>query len=182
MSAAHPNVAQFTAAAQQVVTHLQGEFAKLQTGRANAALIEHIQVEAYGEMQALRNVAGITVQDARTIAVQPWDRSVMQSVEKALQLANLGCNPVNDGVVIRLNLPPMTEERRKKMTGVVHELAEQSRIAIRKHRQAAHDAIKAEKDEDVRRTAQDALQKAVDDANARVAEVAKKKEEEMMKI
>lgn len=182
MSTAEPHIAAFQTGVQQVMAHLQAEFAKLQTGRANAALVEHIMVEAYGEMQPIRNVAGITVQDSRTIAIQPWDKSVMQAVEKALQIANLGVNPVNDGVLIRLTLPPMTEERRKRLTSVVHELAEQARIAIRKHRQVAHDAIKAEKDEDVRRTAQDGLQKAVDDANAKVLEISKKKEEEMMKM
>jgi ribosome recycling factor len=182
MSVTDPNIAQFLAGVEHVSTHLKGEFMKLQTGRANSALVENVTVEAYGQMQPLKNVAGITVQDSRTIAIQPWDKSVMQAVEKALQIANLGTNPVNDGVLIRMTLPPMTEERRKKLAALVHTLSEDARIAIRKHRQTAHDAIKAEKDEDVRRTAQDALQKAVDDANASIADLAKRKEEEIMKV
>src|SRR5207247_1274336 len=99
----------------KVLEHLKGEFSKLQTGRANASLVEHVDVEAYGTRQPLRNVAGITVQDAKTIVIQPWDKSVMQAVEKSLQQANLGVNPVNDGVVIRLTLPPMNEERRLQL-------------------------------------------------------------------
>ncbi|MDO8648310.1 MAG: ribosome recycling factor [Candidatus Peregrinibacteria bacterium] len=167
---------------QRVLQFLATEYGKLQTGRANPALIEHVSVEAYGQSQPLRNVAGISVPDARTIVVQPWDRTIMQAVEKALQQANLGTSPVNDGTVIRLNLPQMNEERRLQLTKVVHQLAEEARISVRKSRQDIHDSIKAEKDEDVKETLMEALQKAVDDANAKVAEAAKKKEEEVMKV
>lgn len=177
-----PRLATFQAEIQKVLQHLQNEFSKLQTGRANASLIEHVDVEAYGQRQPLRNVAGITVSDARTIVIQPWDKSVMQSVEKALQQANLGTSPVNDGTVIRINLPPMTEERRVHLKKVVSQLAEEARISVRKHRQDTHDRIKTEKDEDVKETLLEELQKTVDDANAKIAENAKKKEEEVMKV
>ncbi len=177
-----PRLASFHTAADKVFQHLQTEFSKLQTGRANAALVELIDVEAYGQRQQLRAVAGVTVSDARTIVVQPWDRSILQSVEKALQQANLGTSPVNDGVVLRLILPPMTQERRAQLSKVVNQLAEEARISVRKARQEAHDALKPEKDEDVRETMMEELQKAVEVANAKIAEMAKKKEEEIMKI
>lgn len=177
-----PRLQTFQTSIANVLQHLQGEFSKLQTGRANAALVEHVEVEAYGQRQPLKNVAGISVSDARTIVVQPWDRTVMQAVEKALQLANLGASPVNDGTVIRLNLPQMTEERRISLKKVVSTLAEESRISVRKHRQEAHDLIKAEKDEDVKETLLEQLQKVTDDANAKIADAAKRKEEELMKI
>ncbi len=179
---ADPRVMSFQAEVEKVLQHLKGEFAKLQTGRANASLVEHIEVEAYGVRQQIKAVAGITVQDARTILIQPWDRSVLASVEKALRQTDLGASPVNDGVAIRLTLPPMTEERRTHLKKVVSTLAEESRISIRKHRQDAHDKIKQEKDEDVKETLQKDLQKSVDEANAKIAELSKKKEEEVMKI
>ncbi len=177
-----PRIQQFSAAADKVLQHLLGEYAKLQTGRANAALLEHITVEAYGQKMELKAVASISVQDARSLVVQPWDRSVLQDVEKALTQANLGTNPVNDGVVLRLNFPSMTEERRKELVKIVSKLAEESRISIRQHRQESHDAIKGEKDEDVKETLLETLQKAVDDANAKIDETRKKKEEEIMKV
>ncbi|OGJ56655.1 ribosome recycling factor [Candidatus Peribacteria bacterium RIFCSPHIGHO2_02_FULL_52_16] len=178
----NPRVAQFRASAESVLHYLLNEYAKLQTGRANAALIENVDVEAYGQRQPLKSLAGISVTDARSIAVQPWDRSVLANVEKALQAANVGANPVNDGVLIRLNFQPMTEERRVQLSKVVHQLAEEARISIRKNRQEAHDAIKPEKDEDVRETLLEQLQKDVDEFNAKIAETAKKKEQEIMTI
>ncbi len=177
-----PRIASFNAEVEKVLVHLKGEFAKLQTGRANAGLVEHLEVDAYGQRQPLIALASITVPEARTIVIQPWDRAVLQAVEKAIQVANLGVNPLNDGVVIRINLPSMNQERRLQLGKIVNQLAEESRIAVRKHRQAAHDVIKQEKDEDVRETCMEYLQKAVDEANARIAENAAKKEEEIMKV
>jgi len=177
-----PRLASFLAEADKVMLHLKNEFSKLQTGRANPALVEHLDVEAYGQRQQLRAVAGVTVGDSRTIVIQPWDRSILKDVEKAIQMSNIGASLVNDGVVIRLSLPSMSEERRGQMKKIVNQLAEDARIALRKHRQEAHDRIKQEKDEDVKETLQQQLQKAVDDGNAKIADAAKKKEEELMKI
>ena len=172
----------FQADTERVLSHLKNEFSKLQTGRANAALVEHIEIDAYGQKQQLRAVAGVSVADARTIVIQPWDRTIMQAIEKALQLVDLGSSPVNDGVVIRINLPTMTEERRTHLKKVVSTLAEEAKISLRKHRQEAQDRIKTEKDEDVKDTLLKELQKTVDDGNAKIAEVANHKEEEVMKV
>lgn len=175
-------IVQFHAHADKVLQFLHNEFSKLQTGRANAALIELVEVEAYGQRQSLKTVAGISVTDARTVAVQPWDRSIIANVEKALQVADLGVNPVNDGTMIRLNFPQMTQERREQIAKVVHKLAEEAKITLRKHRQDVHDAIKGEKDEDVKETLIEELQKEVDAGNAKIIEVAKKKEAEIMTV
>lgn len=177
-----PHIDAFKTEADKVIQHLHSEFAKLQTGRAQAVLVEDVEVEAYGSRQPLKTLAGISVPEARQILIQPWDRSIMGAVEKALTIADLGANPVNDGVGIRLNFPPMTEERRAQLVKVVGKLAEEARIAIRQRRQDAHDAIKLEKEEDVKETQIDWLQKAVDEANAKVAEAAEKKEKEVMTV
>lgn len=175
-------IQQFSTAAEKVLQFLKSEYAKLQTGRANAALLEHVSVEAYGQRMELKAVASVSVQDARSLVVQPWDKTVLGAVEKALQQANVGANPVNDGVVIRINLPPMTEERRKDLVKTVHKLAEDARISVRQHRQESHDALKSEKDEDVKKTLQEVLQKEVDRVNDLIEETKKKKEEEIMKV
>ena len=178
----HPLLVHFTQETAKILQFLQDEFRKLQTGRANPALIEHITIEAYGQNQELRTVAGISVPDARTMSIQPWDRAILQNIEKAMQQANLGVGITNDGTVVRVTLPPMTQERRTQLTKIVHERAEDARIQVRKVRQTTQDQIKAEKDEDVRDTLLKELQKAVDDANTKIGDSAKKKEEEVMKI
>lgn len=176
-----PRIATFRADADKVLAHLKTEYSKLQTGRANAALVEHIMIDAYGQKQDLRSLAGIGV-DQRSIVVSPWDRTILGAIEKALSQADLGASPINDGVTIRVTLPSMTEDRRKHLQKVVHQLAEEARVSLRKYRQVAHDAIKPEKDEDVKETLNEELQKGVDDYNAKIAEAAKKKDEELMKV
>lgn len=172
----------FQTGCDATLKHLQNEFSKLQTGRANAALVEHVEVEAYGQRQPLKNVAGISVSDAKTIVIQPWDKSIFGNIERGIQQSNIGVNPVNDGNVIRISLPPMTEERRMQLKKVVSTLAEEARISVRKHRQEAQDGIKTEKDEDVKETLLEELQKATDSANEAIASLAKNKEEELMKV
>ena len=181
--AVDPRIAQFTQEADKVLQHLHTEFGKLQTGRANASLVEHVMVDAYGQKQPLKAVASISVQDAKTIAVQPWDRSIIQAVDSALQQAELGSSPVNDGTFIRITLPQMTAERRQQLVKLVGKLAEEARISIRQQRQTVHDKIKTEEtDEDARYTLIDTLQKAVEAANAKIEDSMKKKEEEVMKV
>jgi ribosome recycling factor len=178
----HPSLALFSEHTKLALTALHDEFRKLQTGRANASLVEHVKVDAYGQMMELKGVASIGVQDASTIIIQPWDRAVLGAVEKALQQANVGANPVNDGVVIRLTLPPMTEERRKEFTKIVAKLSEDAKIRVRKARHDAQETIKSIDDEDDRERALKELQKLTDDANASIDESAKKKDSEVMSV
>lgn len=177
-----PHVTIFTTETKKILDYLHSEYAKLQTGRANAVMIENIMVEAYGQSQPLKAVAGITVEDARTMLVQPWDRNILADVEKALVQQDLGTTPNNDGVQLRLVLPPMTEERRKTLVKTVHELAEDARISVRNHRHEAKTAIEKEPDEDVKFTALEELQKEVDNANGQIDETMKNKETEVMKV
>lgn len=175
-------ISSFTADSAKIQQHLQGEFGKLQTGRANAALVEHIEIESYGQRMPLKAVASISVQDAKTIVIQPWDKSVLQAVEKAIQVSNIGVNPVNDGTLVRLNLPPMTTERREQLKKIVHGLAEEARISVRQARQRALDVIKQEANETLKKSLENQLQKEVDAANEKIDAVRKAKEEEVMKI
>lgn len=178
------NLQNFQSHLRSTIEHLKAEFARLQTGRASAALVENVLVEAYGQTQPLKAVAGISIADAQTITVQPWDRAVMADVEKALIRADLGTSPVNDGVMIRINLPPMTEERRLQLVKVVKELAEEARIAIRQQRKEVHTNAKKDsgRSEDEHKTFEDAVQKDVDAANKEIGELAEKKEEDVMKV
>ena len=177
-----PRIDTFITDVATVLDYLHKEYAKLQTGRANAALVEHAMIDAYGQKQELRAVAGVSIQDARTIVVQPWDTTILSQVEAALTNLDLGCSPVNDGSVLRLNLPPMTEERRSSLVKVVHQLAEEARISVRQHRQEQNDKIKDEKDEDVRYTLQDQLEKEVKAANDKIEDSMKQKEKEVMTV
>ncbi len=172
----------FEVATKKILDHLHEEFSKLQTGRANASLVEHINVEAYGQNMEMKAVASISVQDARSIVIQPWDASILASIEKAIQIANIGINPVNDGVVIRLNFPPMTEERRKQITKIVGQLAEQAKISVRQERHKSSDEIKLMTDENEKERATKELQKHVDEANKKIEESAKKKDVEVMTV
>lgn len=177
-----PRIATFEAESQKVITFMQTEFAGLQTGRASAALVENIDVDAYDQRMNMKAVAGISVQDAKTIVIQPWDRTVLSAIEKAIQQSSLGLNPMNDGVVIRLTLPAMTEERREQLKKLVHKMAEEARISVRQARQKAQDSIKQEVNETLKGSLTNELQKAVDKANARIDELRAHKEEEVMKV
>lgn len=172
---------------QEALNHLDGDLSALQIGRANAALVSDLRVEAYGTMQGLKALANISVPDPQTIQIQPWDRSVLGAIEKAIKTSNLNLNPMNDGIVVRLNIPPTTEERRKDLVKLVGQKGEECRVSIRHARQKAHDAIKAMKDgkkisEDEYYTYEEMLQKKVDEFNKKVEERTDKKEAEIMKV
>ncbi|TSC60013.1 MAG: ribosome recycling factor [Candidatus Peregrinibacteria bacterium Greene0416_62] len=178
-----PRLISFQQSSEKVYAHLLTEFSRLQTGRASAALVEHISVEAYGQRQPLKAVAGISIGDSKTIVIQPWDRSVMGDVERALQVGDLGASVQNDGTVIRVILPAMNQERREQLVKVVAKLSEEGKISLRQQRQTVHDKIKSEeKDEDQRFTLLEFLDKATKDTNLKIDEAKKQKEEELMKI
>lgn len=172
---------------KKAVDHLHHEYSKLQIGRASAALIEEVKVTAYGTDQPLKSLASISIPDPKTIQIQPWDKGVLNQIEVAIQQAGLNLTPVNDGVVVRITIPPLTEERRADLTKVVHKLAEDARISVRNARQTAHEAFKQletdkEIGEDDSHLANKHLQEAVDAVNKEIEEVAKEKEQDIMTV
>lgn len=172
---------------KKTVEHLHGDYAGLQIGRASAALVERVMVDSYGVMQPLKAVASITVPDARTVQIQPWDRGMLAAIEKGIQLAEIGLNPQNDGVVVRLNVPPLTEERRRELSKIVGKMAEDAKIAVRNVRHDAMEQIKkahkaTEITEDQQKHGEKEVQLKVDKTNAEIDEAAKAKEADVMKV
>lgn len=172
---------------EKAVKHLQDEYNRLQVGRANPAMVENVQVEVYGASQPIKAIASISIPEPKTIQIQPWDKSTLNPIEKGIVGAGLGLNPVNDGICVRINLPPLTEERRKDLVKVVHKLAEEARIGIRTARQDANNHFKqlrssSEITEDDKTSAEKQLQVKVDDYNKKIDEMAKGKEKEVMTV
>jgi ribosome recycling factor len=171
----------------KAVEHLKNELATLRTGRASASLVENLMVEAYGAMSPLLTMAQITVPEPRLITIQPYDKSLLKEIEKAIHASSLGINPVNDGNLIRLAIPAMTEERRKELAKVVSQMSEKTRVAIRNVREEiVKELQKLEKDskisEDEKISAKDDLQKLVDKYNEEVKKLVETKEKEVMTI
>lgn len=172
---------------QKAFTHLKEEFAKLQIGRASAALVEGVMVESYGSVQPLKSVASISVADARTLNVQPWDRSQLHKIEDAIRKADIGINPNNNGVMVILNIPPLTQERRAMLAKTVGKLSEEAKIAVRNSRQHLHGRFRQMKEakemtEDDQRLGEKLLQEKVDDYNKQIEEGAKQKEQDIMTV
>ena len=172
---------------QAAVDALTREFAGLRTGRANAALLDAVRVEAYCNRTPINQIASVSVPDPRTIVIQPWDASQMKEIEKGIARSDLGLTPSNDGKVIRLSLPTLTEDRRKQLAKTVGKFAEDARVAIRNARREANDKLKAlAKDkkvsEDEERRGHDQIQKTTDRFVAKVEDLAKKKEHEVMTV
>ncbi len=172
---------------KKTIDHLHDEFAGLQIGRASAALVERIVVEAYGVMQPLKAISSISVPDAKTIQIQPWDRGTLQAIEKAIMMAEIGLNPQNDGIVIRLNIPQLTEERRKELVKVVSKMAEEAKIGVRNSRHGVMEDVKKMKaaeqiTEDQQKLAEKKIQEHVDKANETIEKAAKEKEADVMKV
>jgi ribosome recycling factor len=163
------------------------EFAGVRTGRANAAILEHVRVDYYNTPTPLNQVASVSVPDARTLVIQPWDQGVLKKVEQAIQKSDLGLTPANDGKVIRLTIPPLNEERRKQLAKSVGKLAEDARVAIRNVRREAKEKIKAllkdkKISEDDERRSEVDLQKLTDRSTQKVDELLKKKEQEILEF
>lgn len=166
---------------------LRGDFTKIRTGRAHSNLLDHVTVEYYGSEVPINQVANINVEDARTIAVSPWDKTMVPKVEKAIMSSDLGLNPSTAGQVIRIALPPLTEERRRELVRVVRHEAEEARIAIRNIRRDANQSLKeleSEKEisaDDLRR-AEQRIQALTDEHVERIDKLLQAKEEDMMKV
>ncbi len=172
---------------QAAVDVLTREFASVRTGRANAALVDGVRVEAYGNMTPLNQVASVSVPDPRTILIQPWDATQLKEIEKGIVKSDLGLSPSNDGKVIRLTMPTLTEERRKQLAKSVGKFAEDARVAIRSVRREANDKMKGlakEKkiSEDEERRGHDQIQKTTDRFTAKIDELTKKKEQEVLTV
>ena len=163
------------------------ELTKIRTGRASLSLLDGIKVEAYGSSLPLNQVGSLTIPESRQIVIQPWDPQVMSSIEKAILKSELGVTPVNDGKVIRINIPQLTEERRKELVKIVKKVAEEYRVAVRNHRREAIDTLKKLKknkeiSEDEQFKLQDEAQKETDSYIAKIDKVAVEKENEVMEV
>jgi len=166
---------------------LRTELAKVRTGRAHPSLLEHLTVPCYGDDMPLNQVASVNASDARTLTITPWDKTLVSAIEKAIMQSDLGLNPATVGQVIRVPMPPLTEERRKDLVKVIRGEAENTRVAIRNIRRDANAHIKdllKEKSisEDEERQAEDKVQKLTDKHIAEVENVLNKKEEELMTV
>ena len=127
---------------EKTLEALARDFSKLRTGRASASLVENIKVEYYGNLTPLNQVASVAVPDSRTITIQPWDKSGFAAIDKAIQKSDLGINPVNDGKIIRVVIPPLTEERRKELVKLAKKYGEEAKVALRNIRREANEALK----------------------------------------
>ena len=166
---------------------LERDLGAIRTGRAATALVERIGVDYYGTTTPLNQLASISVPEAHTIVIQPWDRSALGAIEKALLKSEVGLTPNNDGTVVRLNIPPLTEERRKDLVKLVHKRMEEARVEIRNHRRDVADNVKkALRDGDIgtdeERREMDFLQKVTDKWTAEVERVGKHKEQEILEV
>jgi len=169
------------------LTNLSDCFATLRTGRASASLFDKIRVDAYGDKSPLNQVANISVPEARLIVIQPWDKGLIGEIEKAIRTSELSLNPSNDGKVIRISIPPLTEERRKDLAKQARNQAEQSRVAIRNIRRDGNDELKkflkdSKITEDEEGKSVEELQKLTDSYIVKINQVLEEKEKEIMEV
>ncbi|MEO6578444.1 MAG: ribosome recycling factor [Candidatus Limnocylindria bacterium] len=172
---------------QRAVEAMERDFAGIRTGRASTALVERITVDYYGAQTPLNQVAGISTPDAHLIVIQPWDRSVLSAIEKAITKSDIGITPNVDGTVVRLNVPPLTEDRRKEMVKQVRRRTEEARVEVRNHRREAADALKkalrdGDLSEDEEHREIDSLQKLTDRHVEVLDARAERKEAEILEV
>lgn len=171
----------------KAVDALRRDLATVRTGRASPGLVEHLHVDYYGTSTPLNQLASIAVPEARLLAIQPWDKGSLDAIEKAIQKSNLGLNPSNDGTIIRLVIPQLTEDRRKDLVRVVHKKVEDGRVAIRNVRRDAHEMLRdlqreKEISEDEEHRAQEQLQKVTDRFVGEADAVGQEKERELLEV
>ncbi len=171
----------------KAVEALRRELATIRTGRASPGLVEHLRVDYYGTPTALNQLATISVPEARLLTIQPWDKGAMEAIEKTIQKSDLGLNPSNDGTIIRLVIPQLTEERRKELVRVVHKKVEDGRVAIRNVRRDGHEMLRdlmrgKEISEDEEHRAQEQLQKVTDRFVSEADETGREKEQELLEV
>jgi ribosome recycling factor len=172
---------------KKTIAALHDEFNAIRTGRASPALLDKVRVDYYGQKTPLSQVATISVPEARLIVIQPWDRSLFSEIEKAILKSDLGLNPSNDGKVLRIAIPPLTEQRRKELVKTARNIAEQSRVAIRNIRRDGLEEIKKQQSaggvaEDALKKEETELQKLTDDYIAQIGKILEVKEKEIMEV
>lgn len=168
-----------------ILNFYKSDVASIRTGRATPALVEDIGAEAYGQKMTIKELATITAPEPRSLIIQPWDKSVVAAIESAIRKSDLGLNPVVDGQIIRLNIPPLTEERRKEFIKLLKQKTEEARVKIRRIREEIWHKVQTmehahEISEDDKFKAKDDLQKLVDDYNQKIEDLEKKKEQELL--
>ena len=168
---------------QKAIDHLEHELTKVRAGRANPAMLDTVRVEAYGAHMPLNQVANVNTPDARTLLIQPWDKKMIDAIEKAIQAANLGFNPSNNGESVIINVPMLTEERRKDLVKAAHKEGEHAKVSIRGARQKANEAIKGAKlPEDFTKDATEQVDKLTGIYNKKVDVLIEAKEKDIMKV
>jgi ribosome recycling factor len=182
-----PSVKEAKEHMEAALSALRREFSTVRTGKATPALLDMVRVEAYGSKMPLNQVATVNAPEPSVLIIQPFDRSIIGAVERAVRVADLGLNPLNDGKVIRVPIPPLTEERRKEYARMLHKMAEEGRVSVRQARRTANDAIKQrikehEVSEDDGHRQLDEIQKMTDAYIGKVDELLKHKEQEVMAV
>lgn len=172
---------------QKAVEATQRSFNTIRTGRANAAILDRVMVEYYGSPTPLKSLAGINTPDASTITIQPFDRNSLNLIEKAISLSDIGLTPNNDGSIIRLNIPPLTNDRRKELVKVAAKFAEEGKVSVRNIRREAIDSVRkqeknSEISEDEAKDSQDNIQKLTDKYTARIDDLLADKEKDIMTV
>ena len=168
---------------QNAITHLEKEFRNIRAGKASPAMIGSVMVDYYGSLTPLTQVANVSTMDAHTITVQPWEKKMLQTIEKAIMIANLGFNPMNNGDIIIINVPALTEERRLELSKQAKAAAEYAKVSIRNdRREAMHEIKKTEASEDMKTNAEVDIQNLTDEYSKTVDDHYKEKDEEIMKV
>jgi len=175
---------QARAAMDKAVEAVRREFSTVRTGKATTSLLDLVKVEAYGSEMPLNQVGSVAAPEPKLLTIQPWDKSLLKAIEKAILASDLGLNPANDGNIIRIPLPPLTEERRRELVKVIHKFAEEGRVAIRHARTEAIGRIKKAEhvSEDEKKHSEKDVQKLHDDHLKLVEEAVKAKEAEIMEV
>ncbi len=171
----------------KTIESLRNEFGKLRTGRASIALLDGVKVDSYGSLMPINQVASVSVSDSRTLVITPWDKSIIQEIEKSIHKSDLGLQPMNDGKVVRISIPPLTEERRKDLVKVAKRVTEEARVAVRNSRREANEAVKKlQKDgkisEDDLKKWEVEIQKMTDQYVTQVDTLLANKEKEIMEV
>ncbi|MBM3306749.1 MAG: ribosome recycling factor [Candidatus Eisenbacteria bacterium] len=173
---------------EKTIETVKKEFTKIRTGKATVSLLDGVRVDAYGNTMPLRQLANISVPEARLLVVQPWDKKMLGPIEKAIQAADLGLNPSNDGHLIRVPIPPLTEERRKELVRLVHKLAEEGRVAVRNVRRDVNEVLKQRlkegtiSEDDFHRAHDKTIQEITAEFVREVDQVLAAKEKELMEV